>query len=75
MYSYYLCIKRSMYSPTECKKFDELSAADTYYAKHYKNKEIEYSTILPVINIPADFLHKFILHQKVSKELVKIKIT
>jgi hypothetical protein len=61
----------SLYENYKCIKFSSYEEADDYYKKYY-NQNFENSILLPVCGFTPLFLHKYILHYKLSKTFIKI---
>jgi hypothetical protein len=69
----YLCIQKSKFDEFICIKFNSYEDANKHYYKYYNNLDYR-STLIPVCSYTPLFLHKYILHYKISKTLVKLYI-
>ena len=76
----YLCIKpldkmEFMSLHFRCMPFETYKEADDYYYnKLYKNKNNEYSTLMPVCKFVPSVLHPMVLNYKLAKLFINTEI-
>lgn len=68
----YLCIQQNKFGITKCKKFNDYIYADRHYLENYQNKNIYFSTMIPICKFNP--FKKTVLRYELSKILIKLDI-
>jgi hypothetical protein len=70
----YACTKDTIMGNVNCMRLSSYEDAELYYQTIHINKHAAFSTLVPVCGYVPFYFHSYILHYKLSKILVKIKI-